>query len=308
MVLWNTNSPQNSVKIHDSKFAQNIGMVIFANNSNMLITHTKFIDNIIYSGPFASAVLYLWDSNLVIDCSAFSNNSGLLLDTIDSNVTIRHCELISNNHAVVLGARGGISFSFDHSKFINNTGMWIFSSTNISMIRISHSEFIDNIVSRNLIELAGTKTINITNSYFSDNANTAGCYYRCPPLIYLEGFQIDLYFIKFVNNKADGAGISIQAVNTRIYHSEFINTTGSMVIRADNKMIVGVTHSEFVENSVTSSVLYSDGIMITVKLNEFIQNEALNYEPISVVYIKYYTDESLMNNIFAKTMQLMMYT
>ena len=40
------NSPQNSIQIRHSKLAQNVGMVIFANNSNVLITHTEFIDNI----------------------------------------------------------------------------------------------------------------------------------------------------------------------------------------------------------------------------------------------------------------------
>ena len=70
-----TNGPQNSIQIHHSKLAHNMGIVIFANNSNALITHTKFIDNI-YSGPFAT-VVYLSDSNLFIVYSAFSNNTAI---------------------------------------------------------------------------------------------------------------------------------------------------------------------------------------------------------------------------------------
>ena len=165
-----TNSPQNIVQIHDSKFAQNMGMVIFANNSNVLITHTKFIDNNICSGLFAT-VVYLSDSNLFLVYSVFSNNSELSLNTIYSNVTIKHCEFISNNYAVVLRARYGKSLSFDHSKFTNNTGIRIFSSINTSMIHISHSEFVDNIVSQSLIHLAGTKMTSVTNSHFSGNAH-----------------------------------------------------------------------------------------------------------------------------------------
>ena len=166
-------------------------MIIVANNSNVLITHTKFIDNM-YSGPFTT-VVYLSDSSLVIVYSAFSNNSGLPLHTKYSDVTIKHCEFISNNHAVVLGARGGKSLSLDQNKFINNTGRWIFCSINTSMIHISHSEFVGNIASQHLIELASTKMISVTNSHFSSNAFTQSAefyYHHYSSLIYLDGFKI----------------------------------------------------------------------------------------------------------------------
>ena len=112
---------------------------------------------------------------------------------------IKHCEFINNNNTVMLGALGGKSLNFDNIKFINNTGGLLSIST--SMIHISHSEFVDNIVSQSLILLTGTKTISVANSHFSGNANTAaGSYYYYPSLIGLEGLKIDLYFIEFVNN------------------------------------------------------------------------------------------------------------
>ena len=292
--------PQNSLQIHRSKLAHNVGIVIFANNSNVLITHTKFIDNV-YSGPFAS-VVYLSDSNVFIVYSAFSNNSGLPLGTKYSNVTIKHCEFISNNYAVVLSARGGKSLSFDHSKFINNTGGRIFSSINTSMIHLSHCEFVGNIASQHLIEIVSTKMINVTNSHFSSNAITqpAEFYYHhlsYPSLIYLDGFKIDLYFIEFVSNKANiGTGIlSIRAVNTSIHHSEFINNTGSTILREETILslsvsdqdnmnenelmevlyrIVTISHCKFINNNniIGSSVVRTENTRVTISYSEFIGN------------------------------------
>ena len=56
---------------------QNSGVVVFGENSNMVVTHTKFINN----GPFAT-VIYGSSSDLVIDHGTFTNNSGYAMDTI----------------------------------------------------------------------------------------------------------------------------------------------------------------------------------------------------------------------------------
>ena len=197
------NSPQNSAQIiRDSKFVQNMGMVIYANNSNVLITHTKFVDNyIIYNGPFAT-VVYLSNSNLFINYSIFSNNSGLSLETIYSNMTIKHCEFISNNHILVLSARHGKSLSFDHSKFTNNTGIRIFSSINTSMIHVSHSEFVGNVASQHLIELASTKMTSITNSHFSGNAHRkVGENSAISSVLYFDGIMINVKLNEFIQNE-----------------------------------------------------------------------------------------------------------
>ena len=109
------------------------------------------------------------------------------------------------------------------------------------MIHISHSEFVGNIASQHLIELGSTKMINVTNSHFSSNAITQSAelyYHHYPSLIYLDGFKIDLSFIEYISNKVNDTGISIRAVNTSIHHSEFINNTGSTILREETSLSV----------------------------------------------------------------------
>jgi hypothetical protein len=124
----------------------------------------------------------------------------------------------------VWSALGGNFLTADHSKFINNTGIGILSSVNTIMICISHSEFVDNIASQCLIDFVGTKMISVTHSHFSGNANSMERYnYRRHSLIYLDGFEISLSFIEFINNKADNAAMSIRAVDiaTILYRFKF---------------------------------------------------------------------------------------
>ena len=167
------NGHGNTVKIYASKFVQNIGMLIFGDNCNMLITHTKFIDNeygdIQHSFYSYAAAVYVIYTNLAISHSTFTNNGpgGALVQTLYGVITI------------------------DHSKYINNTGSRILYATNTSTISVTHSEFVDNAVTASLLHLNGDTSV--THSEFVDNNVTRS-------LLYLNGEMITLYLNEFINN------------------------------------------------------------------------------------------------------------
>ena len=250
-----------AVKIYDSEFVENVGVIIFGgNNCNMLITHTKFINNK-YNRYFAGTI-YANNANLVISHSTFTNNNGYVLDARYTNVSINHSEFVSNNGLITVTGDilGGMIASIDHCRFINNTGSLDAQSMNI--VNITHSEFVDN-TGWALLEVRST-SVSISHSEFIGNYN---------------GYS-NMYVV----------GEMIASID--IDHCRFINNTGSLDAQSMNK--VSITHSDFVDNNVIGLLIYLDGIMITVSLNKFINNRAF-----VVVGIQYYTTaENLTNNVF----------
>ena len=89
------NSNETAVNLYDSKFVANDGVIVFGDNCNMLITHTKFINNK-YDGYFAGTIAKFNNANLVISYSTFTNNNGYVLDARYTNVSINHSEFVSN--------------------------------------------------------------------------------------------------------------------------------------------------------------------------------------------------------------------
>lgn len=56
-----------TVKIYDSKFLQNEGDIIFGENLNMIITHTRFMKVVVYSGVCGVIIKFcITDSNLTV--------------------------------------------------------------------------------------------------------------------------------------------------------------------------------------------------------------------------------------------------
>ena len=143
------NGHGNTVKIYASKFVQNAGLLIFGDNCNMLIIHTKFINNNIKYTFFAAAV-YMTYTNLTISHSTFTNNGATLVQT-----------------------RYGVITNIDHSKFINNTGSWILYATT-STISVTHSEFVDNTVTQSLLYLNGEMITLYLNEFINNNIITDG--------------------------------------------------------------------------------------------------------------------------------------
>ena len=302
------NGHGNTVKIYASKFVQNVGVLIFGDNCNVLITHTKFINNDINCTFYAAAV-YVTHTNLTISHSTFTNNKGAsLVQTLYGGITsIDHSKFINNTGSWILHATttstisvthskflfnngglrmcDGVITSIDHSKFINNTGSWILHATTTSTISVTHSEFLFNKVGLKtrdgvITSIDHSKFINNTGSLILYAANTS---------------TISVTHSEFLFNK--GGLRTRDGVITSIDHSKFINNTGSWILYATNTSTISVTHSEFVDNIVTRSLLYLDGEMITLYLNEFINN---NIDDFAVVQIPYYTSaENLTNNVFS---------
>ena len=107
-----------TVKIYNSKFLQNGGDIILEENLNMVITHTRFMKNVVYSG-FCGAIVCVTNSNLTVSHSTFNNNTGGILRASSTEVSISHSEFLCNNGG--LWIIDGMLATIDHSKFINNT-------------------------------------------------------------------------------------------------------------------------------------------------------------------------------------------
>ena len=150
------NNNRSTVNIFDSKFEQNVGVLILGDNCNMLITHTNFIDNE-YSGSLA--MVYATNSDLVISYSMFTKSKGSIVEarhtnTIkgtgltsqagDASLSIIYTGFISNHGALVTSI--GKIISVDHSSFIDNIGSWILDTSDTITASITHNKFVNNTV------------------------------------------------------------------------------------------------------------------------------------------------------------------
>ena len=268
------NGNKSTVEFYDSKFVQNVGVVIFReNNSNMLITHIKFINNE-YTGPFATVYAIESDANLTISQSKFINNSGSVLHVRKTHTSVSHCEFTGNqNGYTTVSLHNGAVAIIHHTMFINNTGYGVLQADNTSNISISHSEFISN--------ENGLATIHILNGTIASIDHT-----------------------KFHNNRGESWLLGTSNTSTiSVTHSEFIDNIATYQMLYLEGIIITLFSNDFVNNrarftdvfNVTSSLVYLDGVWIAVRINEFINNRAGR----AIVYIRYYTNsENLTNNVF----------
>ena len=133
-----------SVKIYDSKFVQNEGVILFGENFNMHITNTRFTNNMHSRG--CVGIVCVADSNVIVSHSTFNNNIGLVLKAIRKEVSISHSEFLCNNgsfSAHIMNFDGAIT-TIDHSKLINSTGYSVLRVANTDMITLNFNEFINN--------------------------------------------------------------------------------------------------------------------------------------------------------------------
>ena len=133
-----------TVQIYGSKFIHNVGVILFGQNGDMLITHTNFINN--KRCDYCIEAVYVTYTNL----------------------TISHSTLTSNE-VELIHAQNGMITSIDHSMFIENTGSWILDASNMSMISVTHSEFVENTeISSSMLYLDGVMTT-VSLSKFINN-------------------------------------------------------------------------------------------------------------------------------------------
>ena len=137
IILYSTSSQSNTTIIDESNFIWNIGAVVCSLASNMLISGSIFINN---SAP-----------NVMIFVTDFNNDerSVQILDSKStSGMNISHSAFIGNSAPLsIVRTRGRVSTIVDHSKFTNNIAGGIIYTWNGSTVDISHSVFIENVVS-----------------------------------------------------------------------------------------------------------------------------------------------------------------
>ena len=139
--IVHTNGHGSTVKIYDSKFVQNEGVIIFGENCDMHITHTRFSMNNMNPSGNIDTLVRIRDAKLVITHSTFTNNAGDILDVRKTNMSLSHSEFISNVYTTIV-IISDANMAITHSAFTNNIGDILYvRKTNMSL---SHSEFISN--------------------------------------------------------------------------------------------------------------------------------------------------------------------
>ena len=187
------NGHGNAVKIYASKFVQNVGLLIFGDNCNMLITHTKFVNNEYWDikYTFCAVMVHVTHTNLTISHSTFTDNGATLVQTLYGVITsIDHNKFINNTGSTLIASYSGTGVNISHSEFLSNKG--VLRTYNRVITSIDHSKFINNTGLR-ILYATNTSTISVTHSEFVDNAVTAS-------LLYLDGEMITLYLNEFINN------------------------------------------------------------------------------------------------------------
>ena len=242
-----TKSHGSAVKLYDSKFVENMGLIIFGDNCNMLITHSKFISN-----KYDAAIVYATSTNLVISHSTFVNNTGQVLDPRYTKMSITHNEFLGKNlyqftkYTMSLNVLYGMIISVDPNKLINNTGL-VFQPN----VSISHSEFVGNngiitvfIRGGMITSIDHCRFINNTGSLYAQNMNV-----------------VSITNSEFVDNSATGLGwlISLDGVIT-VSLSKFINNRAFDVVyipyytTAEN-----LTNNVFMDNRAAYEIFIASG-------------------------------------------------
>ena len=122
-IVYANNPHGSTMKLYDNKFVQNVGVVIFTFEDDILISHSKFVNNSVNNSALF-VMVYATDSNLIIHYSTFINNTGRILLALETNMSINHSMFTSNGVSSLVVVNGGGVISVDHSKFTNNTGSY----------------------------------------------------------------------------------------------------------------------------------------------------------------------------------------
>ena len=226
------------LKLYDTRFIQNIGVVIFTIGDEILLASCEFINN---SAP-----------TIIID----------LVYAIYTNMTISHTEFFGNSAAYSIVYIKSEIANIEHSRFTNNIGYSVAGV--INKIKFTHNEFVQNVNTNSLIFLFGDVVI-LSHSKFKNNIADS--------LITLYGdWMITLSYSKFVNNTADSL-INCRGNIITLSHSEFVNNTADSLINSRGN-ITTISHSEFVNNTADRSLIYNSGNITTLSYSEFVNNTA----------------------------------
>ena len=255
------NNHRSSIKVYNSKFVQNVGVLIFVGSGNMLITDTVFIDNrnstnfMYIDDKFSPSVigypLLIITNGIVtkIEQSKFTNNTGLILRATDTDVSISHSQFVSNNEIMITSC-GSIT-NIDHSNFINNIGSVVLHAENTT-VSISYSEFVGN-NGGVLMHILHGKVSSIDRCSFINNT--------------------ELWNMLFVSNTS----------MVSIVRSEFVNNTLTY-------------HSPSFYDDLLIAFVILDAVKVTLSSSEFTNNIAGNQALVEIPY--HTTAEGIANNVF----------
>jgi hypothetical protein len=201
---------------------QNEGVLLFGENFNMFITHTRFMNNKCSNLLVVVCVAVVTNCNLTVSHSTFSNNTGLTITAADSTeVSIGHSEFLCNNGFNILRFFDGVITTIDHSKFINNTGLILRASH--TEVSISHSEFLCN-NGFTIIYFFGGVITTIDHSKFINNTGSSVLYHDAANT---DNVMITLHSNEFINNDIT-ADLQLAVTVYMEYHTTAENLTGNV--------------------------------------------------------------------------------
>ena len=279
------------VKVYDSKFIQNSGVLVFGVSCNVFITHTAFVNNsnntnFTHTGDLSPTsiigypLLITTNETIInIDHSEFINNTGLILYATDSDVSISHSEFAYNNEIIITSCgiigtniefidnSGSVieqhfakytSMSISYSEFVGNNGGALIHIRHGTVVSIDHSRFISNSEAWNILFVFNTSVVSLVRNDFIDNALThfSPSFYDelWIALIVLDAVDVTLRMSEFTNNMARN-----QALVEIPYH-----TTAK-----------GITNNAFTDNNAVYNILIrSDcrpGLSLSLGSNRCIQ-------------------------------------
>ena len=219
--IVHTTGHGNTVKIYDTKFMQNEGvLILFGENLNVIIARTRLMNNMVYSG-FCDAIIRVTDSNLTVSHSTFNYNTGRILIASSTEVSISHSEFLCNNGS--LRIIDGVLATIDHSKFINNfsPGYYNYTSLGFSGYITAIANGTEVIYNSGMVSFEGVLTTIIDHSTFIHNTG---------------------YSILDVQN----------VLTTIIDHSTFIHNTAYYILNVGNVNVttIQIHLNEFIDNNI----------------------------------------------------------
>ena len=229
------------------------GIIVYANESNVHITNSKFVNNIVCN------LLYTVNTNMssecVIDHCNFLNNSiySYILFANNTIMRIGQSDFLYNTagaivHAITYESSGVNELVIDHCNFLNNSIDSCILFTNNTIMRIRQSDFLYNMATYIVLSI----------TYESSGVN-----------------ELVLDHCNFLNNSGYGGLLFAYNTITRIRQSKFIENKAYSLVSSSGDIFT-MTLNEFINNSVSAFIiLIASTTAENVTNNVFIDNIGL---------------------------------
>ena len=226
------------------------GIILYANESNVHITNSKFVNNIVCNLRYT--VNTNMSSECVIDHCNFLNNSiySYILFTNNTIMRIGQSDFLYNTagaivHAITYESSGVNELVIDQCNFLNNIGNSYILFVNNTIMRIRQSDFLYNmatyIAHSITYESSGVNELVIDQCNFLNNIGNA---------LFFSSYNIIMRIkqSKFIDNKAYSLISSSGDIFTMTLN-EFINNSASAyIIFITYTTAENVTNNVFIDN------------------------------------------------------------